>query len=164
MLECCSIVKSILQRKVFMYVASNLYNVKNEISGNICIPIIWAQNRVSEQIWDVFGKPTDCPNTTLLLRDSSNVFLDSSRFMKQRVETYREDEDETEMEHLPIPMHYEGHYQPGLYDVSGPPLKYFMPWATLGFFVASILMPVLAFTSSHCEGKHEMLAKYPYWW
>ena len=75
----------------------------------------------------------------------------------------REDEDEWELTHLPIPKHYEGLYQPGLFDVCGPPLKYFMPWATAGCLVASILVPVLAVASSHCEGKHEMLATYPYW-
>lgn len=85
------------------------------------------------------------------------------RFIEERVKLNREDEDEWELTHLPIPKHYQGLYQPGLFDVCGPPLKYFMPWATAGCFVASILVPVLAVASSHCEGKHEMLATYPYW-
>lgn len=84
------------------------------------------------------------------------------RFIEERVNN-REDEEEWELTQLPIPKHYEGLYQPGLFDVSGPPLKYYMPLATAGCFVASILVPVLAVESSHCEGKEEMLATYPDW-
>jgi len=105
----------------------------------------------------------DCPDTTHCFYYASNVCLASSRFIEERVKLNREDEDEWELTHLPIPKHYQGLYQPGLFDVCGPPLKYFMPWATAGCFVASILVPVLAVASSHCEGKHEMLATYPYW-
>lgn len=105
----------------------------------------------------------DCPDTTHCFYYASNVCLASSRFIEERVKINREDEEEWELTHLPIPKHYQGLYQPGLFDVCGPPLKYFMPWATAGCFVASILVPVLAVASSHCEGKHEMLATYPYW-
>lgn len=69
-----------------------------------------------------------------------------------------------EVKQLRFPKNYEGRYQPGLYDVCGPPLRNYMPWATLGHLVATILVPLLAVTSSQCEGTHEILAKYPHWW
>ena len=62
-----------------------------------------------------------------------------------------------------IPPCYEGKYQPGLHDVCGPPLRWFMPWATFGHLLATIVVPLLAVTWSQCEGEHEMLAKYPGW-
>lgn len=85
------------------------------------------------------------------------------RFIEEK-EKKQHCELDPEVKQLRFPKNYEGRYQPGLYDVCGPPLRNYMPWATLGHLVATILVPLLAVTSSQCEGTHEILAKYPHWW
>ena len=106
-------------------------------------------------------------NTVVEMPPNPSMFWDvicvPQRFIEEKEEK-KHCELDPAVKQLRLPKNYEGRYQPGLYDVCGPPLRNYMPWATLGHLVATILVPLLAVTSSQCEGTHEILAKYPHWW